>query len=162
MQTVCPEYHTARASGTATLLNPIPYEAHYFGHKLHMDQNEKLVMFGVTHVAAIDGFSRKIVGFITLPIKNPKAIYDHLFRYVLQHADVNCFRCYPSAYLYSPIITTYGLWDQVRVDHGREFCLVLHVQELLAHLRTNCDREPFRQTQSTRVSLGHRPLLVLC
>nr|XP_020461071.1 uncharacterized protein LOC109963123 isoform X2 [Monopterus albus] len=30
------------------------------GHKLHLDQNEKLVMFGVTHVLAIDGFSKKI------------------------------------------------------------------------------------------------------
>ncbi|KAF5908653.1 sialin-like isoform X1 [Clarias magur] len=30
------------------------------GHKLHLDQNEKPVMFGVTHVLAIDGFSKKI------------------------------------------------------------------------------------------------------
>ena len=30
-----------------------------------MNQNEKLAMFGVTHVADIDGFSRKIVEFIT-------------------------------------------------------------------------------------------------
>ena len=25
-------------------LNPIPYQADYFGHKLHVDQNEKLVI----------------------------------------------------------------------------------------------------------------------
>ena len=30
--------------------------AEYVGHKLHVDQNEKMVMFGVTHVMAIDGF----------------------------------------------------------------------------------------------------------
>ena len=30
----------------ANNLNPIPYHAEYFGHKLHMDQNEKLNMFG--------------------------------------------------------------------------------------------------------------------
>ncbi|KAK2836228.1 hypothetical protein Q7C36_014097 [Tachysurus vachellii] len=32
----------------------------YMGHKIHMDQNEKLAMFGVTHVLAIDGFSKKV------------------------------------------------------------------------------------------------------
>ena len=37
--------------------NTVPYQAAYSGHKLHMDQNEKLAMFGVTHVVAIDGFS---------------------------------------------------------------------------------------------------------
>ncbi len=31
----------------------------------------------------------------------------------------------------------YGLWDQVRVDHGKEFYLMLYVQEILAQLRTN-------------------------
>ena len=35
------------------------YEAHHFGDKLHLDQNEKLVMYGVTEVLAIDGYSRK-------------------------------------------------------------------------------------------------------
>jgi hypothetical protein len=129
LKNVCPEYHEARASGTATLLNPVPYVAEYFGHKLHMDQNEKLVMFGVTHVSAIDGFSRKVVGFITLPVKNSKAIYDHLFR---------------------TILTTHGLWDQVRVDHGTEFFLTLHVQEMLADLRANCNRLPYCQTQSSQ------------
>ena len=36
---------------------------------LHLDQNEKVVMYGMTHVVAVDGYSRKIVGFITLPVK---------------------------------------------------------------------------------------------
>ena len=45
------------------------------GEKLHLDQNEKLVMFGVTHVAAIDGFSGKIVAFETMPIKNNLILY---------------------------------------------------------------------------------------
>ena len=80
LKEVAPAYHEERAKGTATLLNPVPYAAYYSGQKVHVDQNEKLVMFGVTHVAAIDGYSRKIVGFITLPVKNPKAIYNHLFR----------------------------------------------------------------------------------
>ena len=41
--------HERRCSATARLLNPIPYQADYFGHKLNVDQNEKLVMYGVTH-----------------------------------------------------------------------------------------------------------------
>ncbi|XP_034005379.1 uncharacterized protein LOC117497578 isoform X1 [Trematomus bernacchii] len=41
-------------------LNPVPYSAEYMGHKLHIDQNEKLVMYGVTHVLAVDGFSSNI------------------------------------------------------------------------------------------------------
>lgn len=39
------------------------------GHKLHMDQNEKLVMSGVTHVIAVDGYSKKIVANVTMPVK---------------------------------------------------------------------------------------------
>lgn len=61
-------------------LNPIPYHASYFGHKLHIDQNEKLVMYGVTHICARDGYSGKVVGFISTPVKNNIEIYNHLFR----------------------------------------------------------------------------------
>ena len=49
--------------------NPVPY-AKYFGHKVHLDQNEKLCMFGVTRVLAVDGFSGKIVALSTMPVKN--------------------------------------------------------------------------------------------
>ena len=77
---VNPTYHQARQTATARQMNPVPYRADYFGHKLHIDQNEKLVMYGVTHVCAIDGFSRKIVGFVTMPVKNNVEIYTHLFR----------------------------------------------------------------------------------
>ena len=65
-----PVYHARRQNLTCRALNPIPYMAKYFGEKLHVDQNEKLVMFGVTHVCAVDGFSGKIVSFISMPIKN--------------------------------------------------------------------------------------------
>ena len=77
---VSPVYSQARKTATARLVNPRCYHADYFGHKLHLDQNEKMVMFGVTHICAIDGFSKKIVGFITIPIKNNYVIYDTLFR----------------------------------------------------------------------------------
>ena len=63
------------------IINPIPYHADYFGHKLHIDQNEKLVMFGITHICAIDGYSGMIVGFVSMPIKNNLELYTHLFRW---------------------------------------------------------------------------------
>ena len=88
-------------------MNPIPYRSEYFGEKLHLDQNEKLAMFGVTHVLAVDGYSRKIVGMVTMPVKNAIAIYHTLLR---------------------PLLSTEGLWKQVRVDHGTEFALVATVQ----------------------------------
>ena len=65
---------------TARHTNPVPYYAEYFGHKLHIDQNEKLVMYGVTHICAVDGYSSKIVGFVTMPIKNNLEIYAHLYQ----------------------------------------------------------------------------------
>lgn len=46
----------------------------YFGEKLHIDQNEKMVMFGVTHVCAVDGYSGKIVGFVSMPVKNNREV----------------------------------------------------------------------------------------
>ena len=76
---VKPAYHNIRRSGTERMRNPVPYSAEYFGQKLHIDQNEKLVMFGATHVCAIDGYSKKIVGFAVLPRKNNMLIYKHLY-----------------------------------------------------------------------------------
>jgi hypothetical protein len=124
-----------RLTRTESDLNPHPYFAEYFGHKLHIDQNEKVVMFGVTHVAAVDGYSRKIVGFITLPVKNNVEIYTHLFR---------------------PILLEHGLWDQIRVDHGREWVLSLFVQEQLATFRINCARPPHLQSTSTNNHIVER------
>jgi hypothetical protein len=44
--------------------------ASYFGEKVHMDQNEKLIRYGVKHICCIDGYSCKIVSFASMPIKN--------------------------------------------------------------------------------------------
>ena len=51
-------------------LNPKCYNANYFGHKVHMDQNEKPKMFRVTNVMAGNGYSGMIVVFSTVPAKN--------------------------------------------------------------------------------------------
>ena len=77
---IAPEYHTMRQRTAARAVSPTPYYAEYFGHKLHIDRNEKLVMYGATHVAAIDGFSGKVVGASTMPVKNNQLIYENIFR----------------------------------------------------------------------------------
>lgn len=82
LKRVNPGYHHKRKESTSRVLNPIPYSADYFGHKVHIDQCEKLVMYGVTHICAIDGYSGKVVGFITTPVKNCVEIYCHLFRLI--------------------------------------------------------------------------------
>ena len=82
LKRICPTGHAARRTNTVNRINPVRYSADYFGHKLHLDQNEKLSAFGVTHVIARDGFSGKIVAYMTLPIKNNVAIYDGIFKLV--------------------------------------------------------------------------------
>ena len=69
-----------RRQNAGRSFNPRTYNADYFGHKIHFDQNEKLVMYGVTHVAAIDGHSRFIVGAFTMPVKNNLVIYNEVYR----------------------------------------------------------------------------------
>ena len=77
-----PVYIEHRCRNTYHQINPVPYYAQYYGHKLHIDQNEKLIQFGVTHVAAADGYSGKLMGIVTMPIKNPILIYDLLYKLV--------------------------------------------------------------------------------
>ena len=62
LRRVAPRQYHAR--GTVTYrhpLNSFPYNVSHYGEKLHFDQNEKITMYGVTHVVAVDGYSRKIV-----------------------------------------------------------------------------------------------------
>ena len=62
LPTAAPNAHAARQSDGLERENPHVYVACYFGHKLHVDQNEKLVMFGITYILARDGYTGKIVG----------------------------------------------------------------------------------------------------
>ena len=50
--------------------NPIPYNAQYFGHKIHIDLNEKLVDFGCVLVGAIDGYSGYLLSYFAIHRKN--------------------------------------------------------------------------------------------
>ena len=79
LKRVCPTFHSRRVTSTQKHINPVPYFARYAGEKLHVDQNEKLVMFGVTHICAVDGYSGMIVGFVTMPTKNNVLIYKELY-----------------------------------------------------------------------------------
>ena len=128
--TVAPGYHARRQQATFRQTNPVPYYSECVGHKLHIDQNEKLVMYGATHVLAVDGHSGYILALITMPIKNNLLIYEYLFR---------------------PLLERFGLWDQVRVDHGREFYLTLYVQEQLSGYRRRQLRAPHVQSMSREV-----------
>ena len=114
LKQVAPAAMSRRQHLAHRLLNPHPYHAFFFGEKLHIDQNEKLNRFGVTHILAVDGYSRKIVGLITIPKKNAMAIYNTLMY---------------------PLLTSEGMWEQVRVDHGTEFCLLTAMQRHLANFR---------------------------
>ena len=95
---ISPQWHMARQQNSHERSNPSIYIANYFGHKLHIDQNEKLVNYGVTYVLARDGYSGKIVGAAIMPQKNNEIIYEDVYR--------DC-------------VLRYGLWDEIRVDHGR-------------------------------------------
>ena len=82
LKRVNPEAQHHRATTASRSLNPKIYRADYFGNKLHMDQNEKLVMFGCIYVCARDGFSGAIVGFSVMPPKKNKIIYDEVLRLI--------------------------------------------------------------------------------
>ena len=111
LRRLAPLAYEARARDTLDRTNLIPNFAPYFGYKAHMDQNEKIVQgFGCTHVALIDGCSRMICGYASMGVKNPILIYEYVFR---------------------PAILEYGLWNQLRIDHGQEFSLCIFVQDLL-------------------------------
>ena len=60
----------ARKNDTLDRTNPIPYYAPKFGYKGHIDQNEKLVRYGVVHAVFRDGYSGSIESWISLPSKN--------------------------------------------------------------------------------------------
>ena len=44
---------------------------------------------------------------------------------------------------------SYGLWDQIRVDYGKEFYLMLYVQEILAQYRNQ-----FKQSSTLTVNIA--------
>ncbi len=49
------------------------------------------------------------------------------------------------------VVSQYGLWDQIRVDHGKEWYLMLSIQRALSNLRRNVFKAPYMQTSSKKV-----------
>uniref|UniRef100_A0A1X7VE52 Uncharacterized protein n=1 Tax=Amphimedon queenslandica TaxID=400682 RepID=A0A1X7VE52_AMPQE len=94
-------------------MNPHLYVANY---KVHLKQNEELSMFGVTHIMAIDRYSGKIVSLVTMPLKNCSLIYEHV---------------------YMKLVEEFSLCDQISVDYGTEWALILHVKNLLSEHRND-------------------------
>lgn len=54
------------------------------------------------------------------------------------------------------MVSAFGLWDQIRVDKGREWYLTLYVNNTLSHLRGDTCKPPHFQTSSTKVRLKER------
>ena len=73
LQRINPNDHQRRRADTVRVRNPIPYNAAYYGDKLHCDQNEKLSRYGCTLFAFNDGCSSKIVRTFCMPKKNATA-----------------------------------------------------------------------------------------
>ncbi len=136
LERVYPYYHANRTRGIQNQLNPIPYVAPYFGYNLHFDQNEKLVLYGVVFVIAVDGKSAYITAGATMPRKNNAVIYERVF---------------------APSAANFGMWDSVLCDHGKEFFLIEFIQHYLSPHRVNAvgqssQRDPYKQMPSTSVS----------
>ena len=72
LRTVAPDAYEARTRDLLERTNPVPYVSPYFGYKCHFDQNEKIGQhYGCTHVAMIDGCSRLVAGFASMPYQKP-------------------------------------------------------------------------------------------
>ena len=72
-------------------------------------------------------------------------------------AEFNRPTYYMTCYLlcFKKAVLQYGMWDQVRVDHGTEFYLTLYMQERNAANWLNTSRQPYIQSQLKRVRVDH-------
>ena len=80
LRRISPVSYEQRRNDMVRRANPGPYYSPCHGHKPHIDRNEKLKGFGVTHVCFSDGHSSQTVCILTMPVKNPIVIYKGLFR----------------------------------------------------------------------------------
>ena len=80
LKKICPRTQAERCMQAERSFNSKVYKVDYFGHKLLVDQNEKLVMYVVSYVVARDGYSRMITGYTTMAIKSNLTIYEKMFR----------------------------------------------------------------------------------
>ena len=76
-----PENHLLRVQDGQKRFNPVPYNAKYFGHKLHVDLNEKLVDYNCLIIGCIDGYCGFLLEIICIHRKNCLDVYD-MYRYI--------------------------------------------------------------------------------
>ena len=80
LKKMCPSTQAERCMQAGRSFNPEVYKADYFGHKLHVDQNGKFVMSGVTHRIASDRYSGVVAGYTMMEINNNLTIHEKMFR----------------------------------------------------------------------------------
>ena len=80
LKEICPRAKPNRCMQAGRSFNPKIYKVDYFGHKMLLDQNEKLVMDGITQVVARDGYFGMITGYATIANKNNLTIYEKFFQ----------------------------------------------------------------------------------
>ena len=76
-----------------------------------------------------------LLGTLQIPIKNAILIYEYVFR---------------------PAVLKYGVWEQVRMDHEREFALVIFIQQVLSCYRLDGRKQPFKQFRSMENNVAER------
>ena len=136
LRNVAPVANEARARDLIDRTNPIPYYSPYFGYNCHLVQNEKIGQdYECTHIVMINGCSRLVAGFVSLHVKNPILIYKSVFRQDL---------------------CKYGIWEQVRTDHGRDFILVGFIQNVVSYYRLIGTSTAYKQTTSTENNVAER------
>ena len=97
--------HQARAQDTLEILSHILHQI--LGIKGTSIKTKKLL-----RIWMINGCSRLVTGYASMPVKSPILIYEFVVR---------------------PHLCRYGIWDQIRIDHRREFNFVnFFVQQLLS------------------------------
>ena len=58
--------------------------------------------------------------------------------------------------MFRQAVLKYGVWEQVRMDHGRKFALVIFIQQVLSCYRLEGRKQPFKQTRSTENNVAER------
>ena len=81
----------------------------------------------------INGCARLVAGFVSFHVKNPILTYEFVFRQAL---------------------CKYGIWEQVRTDHGREFLLVGFIQSVFSHYRLKGASTAYKQTTSNEKQMS--------
>ena len=92
-------------------------------------------------MCAVDGYSGMIVGFTTFPVKNYISTSTGLMHCMHSLLLLKCWN-------YRTVVMQYGLWDQIRTDQGKEWNLLLFINELLSPMRTDCTKPPHLQSSS--------------